>query len=285
MTRVKAKPGLPPLDLTVVTEFLVRFIASETEKFGFSKVVLGISGGIDSSVAACLAVRALGPKNVLGLLLPYRRSSPESEALGRELCRATGIAPVKIDITTMVNGYLEAVGLSLDRASDRVRCGNVLARARMIVLFDHSAKERALVLGTSDKTEALLGYTTWYGDSASAINPLGDLYKTQVYELARHLGVPESICRRPPSPDLWPGQTAEGEMGVRYRDVDPCLHDLVDRRLHREELLARGHDPRLLDWAAARIRANQYKRRLPIVAKVSARTINLDFRYLRDWGR
>lgn len=279
------KPALPDLDMPVVTDFLVRFVRAETAKFGFDKVVLGISGGIDSSVAAALAVRALGSKNVVGLLLPYKKSSSESETLGRELCASLGIDPVKLDITPMVDGYLAAAKLSLDNPEHRVRCGNVMARARMIVVFDHSAATRALVLGTSDKTEALLGYTTWYGDSASAINPLGDLYKTQVYELAKYLDVPKSICARAPSPDLWPGQTAEGEMGILYGDVDPLLHDLVDRRLHRDEVLRQGHDVKLLDWTLDRIRANQYKRQMPVVAKVSARTINLDFRYLRDWGR
>jgi NAD+ synthase len=280
-----ARPALPALDLRVVTEILERFIRAESAKFGFDKVILGVSGGIDSSVALALAVRALGAGNVVGLLLPYKKSSAESESLGRGLCQSLGVDPVKLDITPMVDGYLAAAKLSLENPDHRVRCGNVMARARMVVLFDQSAARRALVLGTSDKTEALLGYTTWYGDSASAINPLGDLYKTQVYALAKHLDIPAAILGRPPSPDLWPGQTAEDEMGIRYVEVDPLLHDLVDRRLHRDEVVARGHDVKLLDWTVERIRANQYKRRLPVIAKVSARTINLDFRYLRDWGR
>ena len=269
----------------MVADVLVRFLRAETEKFGFKKGVLGVSGGIDSAVAAALAARALGPKNVLGLILPYRSSSEASERLARSLCKGLGIPNERIDITPAVDGYLEEAQLSLERPADRVRCGNVMARARMIAIFDHSWRERALVIGTSDKTETLLGYTTWYGDSASAINPLGDLYKTQVYALARHLGVPKEICDRPPSPDFWPGQTAEGEMGIRYEQVDPLLHDLVDRRMHESELLSRGHAAKLVSWVAERIRANQFKRRMPVVAKVSARTVNLDFRYLRDWGR
>jgi NAD+ synthase len=279
------EPKLPPMEPSVVAEVLVRFLQDEIRKFGFRRGVLGISGGIDSSVAAALAARALGPKNVLGLLLPYRTSSPDSERLGRELCEEFEIPFEKIDITNMVDGYFSAAGLSVERAEDRVRAGNVMARARMIVVFDHSARDRALVIGTSDKTEMLLGYTTWYGDSASAVNPLGDLYKTQVYALARHLGVPAEICDRRPSPDLWPGQTAEGEMGIVYDEVDALLHDLVDRRLVEAELVANGHRPELIKMVLARVRQNQYKRRLPVVAKVSARTVNLDFRYLRDWGR
>jgi NAD+ synthase len=276
---------LPRLEEAVVTDVLVRFLRAESRKFGFTKGILGVSGGIDSAVAAALAAQAFGPKNVLGLILPYRSSSEESERLARALCKQLGIPNEKIDITPAVDGYLREAQLSLARAEDRVRCGNVMARARMIAIFDHSWRERALVIGTSDKTETLLGYTTWYGDSASAINPLGDLYKTQVYALARHLGVPKEICERPPSPDFWPGQTAEGEMGIRYEEIDPLLHDLVDRRMHGDELLGRGHAPKLVSWALERIRANQYKRRMPVVAKVSARTVNLDFRYLRDWGR
>jgi NAD+ synthase len=279
------KPRLPALELSIVTDVLVRFLRDEAGKFGFDKVVLGVSGGIDSAVAAALAARAFGPRNVLGLLLPYKASSESSERLGKLLCKKLGIASERVDITPMVDGYFAAAKLSLERPEDRLRCGNVLARARMIVVFDHSARDRALVLGTSDKTEALLGYTTLHGDSASAINPLGDLYKTQVYAIAEHLEIPAEIRAQRPSPDLWPGQTAEGEMGILYEEIDPVLHDMIDRRMHKKELLDRGHSPKLVDWAAERVRANQYKRRPPVVAKVSARTINLDFRYLRDWGR
>ncbi len=279
------KPALPPLELAAIADVLVRFVRSESEKFGFRRAVLGVSGGIDSSVSAALAARALGPKNVLGLLLPYRTSSSASETLGRRLCESLAIGSEKIEITGMVDGFLEPAGLSIRRKADRIRAGNVMARARMIAIFDRSARDGSIVIGTSDKTEQLLGYTTWYGDSASAINPLGDLYKTQVYALAEHLGVPREICVRRPTPDLWPGQTAEGEMGIRYEEVDALLHDLVDRRLDEPELQRRGHGRDLVRWVVARVRANQYKRRLPIVAKVSARTLNLDFRYLRDWGR
>lgn len=279
------RPSLPPLEPAIVADVLTGFLRAEISKFGFTKGVLGVSGGIDSSVAAALAARALGPENVLGLLLPYKSSSADSERLGRDLCAKFKIPVARVDITPMVDGYLSAADLTVSRVADRVRAGNVMARARMIVIFDISARERALVIGTSDKTETLLGYTTWYGDSASAVNPLGDLYKTQVYALARHLGIPDEICNRPASPDFWPGQTAEGEMGIRYDEVDALLHDLVDRRLDASELLQCGHREELVRFVSERMRANQFKRRLPVVAKVSARTVNLDFRYLRDWGR
>lgn len=278
-------PQLPPLEPSLVADVLVRFLREEISKFGFRKGVLGISGGIDSAVSAALAARALGPENVTGLLLPYKTSSPDSERLGRELCKQFQIPMERVDITPMVDGYLSAAKISVERPSDRLRCGNVMARARMVVVFDYSARDSSLVIGTSDKTEMLLGYTTWYGDSASAINPLGDLYKTQVYALARHLGVPAEICNRRPSPDLWPGQTAEGEMGILYDEVDALLHDMVDRRMNEEELCLRGHRRDLVQSMAKRMCANQYKRRTPVIAKVSARTVNLDFRYLRDWGR
>ncbi|MFN0206280.1 MAG: NAD+ synthase [Planctomycetota bacterium] len=276
---------LPPLEPAVVTEVLVRFLQGSIRKFGFRRGVLGVSGGIDSAVAAVLAAKALGPENILGLILPYKLSNPDSERLAVELCKQFNIPTEKIDITNMVDGYFSAAGISADRPADRLRAGNVMARARMIVVFDHSARDQALVIGTSDKTEMLLGYTTWYGDSASAVNPLGDLYKTQVYTLARYLGISKEICDRRPSPDLYPGQMAEEELGVIYDEADALLHDFVDRRLDERELLAKGHRPELLKMVARRVQANQYKRRLPVVAKLSARTVNLDFRYLRDWGR
>lgn len=273
------------LEPTALADVLVRFLRAETGKFGFSRGVLGVSGGLDSAVAATLAARALGPRNVLGLLLPYRTSSAASERLGLALCESLKIKHERIDITGMVDGYLDAAGLSIAKRAHRLRCGNVMARARMIAIFDRSARDGSLVIGTSDKTETLLGYTTWFGDSASAINPLGDLYKTQVLALGREIGVPAEILERPATPDLWPGQTAEGEMGVRYGEVDAVLGDLVDRRLDEKELFERGHSPKLVRWIVGRIKGSHYKRRPPIVAKVSPRTMNLDFRYLRDWGR
>ncbi len=190
-------------------KLLVEFIRNETRKFGFERVVLGISGGLDSALAATLAAEALGPENVVGLILPYKTSSPESEGHARLLIEQLGIAYDKIDITAMAEPLL-----NFYPEMSNLRRGNIMARMRMICVFDRSAAEKALVLGTSNKTETLLGYTTWYGDNAASIQPIADLYKTQVRALARALGVPQPILEKKPSADLWPGQTDEAEMGL-----------------------------------------------------------------------
>ncbi len=179
----------------------------------------------------------------------------------------------------MVDPSLEALSIS-----DRLRAGNVMARHRMIVLYDISMRERALVIGTSNKTELLLGYGTMFGDLASAINPLGDLFKTQVWQLAGDLGVPKAIVEKKPSADLWEGQTDEGELGFSYRDVDRLLFQMVDQRRTDADLQAMGFNAEFVSKVRATIRKTQFKRRLPVIAKVSTRTINVDFRYPRDWG-
>jgi len=169
--------------------------------------------------------------------------------------------------------------------ADQVRRGNKMARERMTILFDHSAKLKALVLGTSNKTELLLGYGTLYGDMASAINALGDLYKTQVWQLARHMGVPDVIVQKKPSGDLWAGQTDEEELGFTYDEVDRVLYMMVDRRYELSDLVEAGFEERFVRAVFAKVQASQYKRRLPLIAKVSSRTIDRDFRYPRDWGK
>lgn len=272
-------PGLR-INGALATEILVRFLREEAKDFGFEKAVIGVSGGLDSAVSAALATKAFGPKNVLGVFMPYRSSSPESLRLAQKLAKQLRIRTEKIEITPMAEGFFQQAG-----KMDRLRQGNVMARSRMIVLYDRSAKENALVVGTSNKTEQLLGYGTLFGDMASALNPLGDLYKTQVFELARHLKVPKEIIARKPTPDLWEGQTSEGELGFSYAEVDKLLYYLVDRHYNEEELVEKGFRREFVRKISARVRANQYKRRPPIIAKLSNRTINLDFRYLRDWGR
>jgi len=263
-----------------VTEILSGFISSEVTKVGFSKIVLGLSGGVDSSTSAYLSVRALGEENVIGILMPYKTSQAESREHAMNVVEAIGIQHLEVDITPMVDPYLD-----LFPDIDRVRRGNVMARQRMIVLYDQSYAHGALVLGTSNKTESLLGYTTLWGDMACAINPLGDLYKTQVRELARHLGVAKEIIDKPPSADLWKGQTDEDELGFTYEEVDRLLFLLVDQRQSPEEMEEKGFDRKLVNRVMDMLRKSQYKRRLPVIAKLSQRTVDWDFRYPRDWGK
>lgn len=268
------------IQVDLAARLLVRFLQGEAGKFGFGRAVVGLSGGIDSAVTAALAARAFGPENVLALLMPYRTSSPASEADARRVAELLGVRTEKVDITAMADGYLEQEGVT-----DRVRRGNVMARARMIALYDHSVEERALVIGTSNKTEILLGYSTQFGDAASALNPLGDLYKCQVFQLARHLELPREVIEKPPSADLVPGQTDESDLGFTYEAVDRLLVRMVDERFSEKELLEAGFELAFIRGVAERIVANQYKRLPPIVAKLSHRTVNQDFRYLRSWGR
>lgn len=269
------------LNCETVRRVLAGFIDNEVRKAGFNRVVVGLSGGVDSSLSAYLAAEALGPKNVWGILMPYRTSSPESAAHAALVVQALGIESLTVEITAMVDAYF---GTFPD--ADQVRRGNKMARERMTILFDHSARLGALVLGTSNKTELLLGYGTLHGDMASAVNPLGDLYKTQVRQLSRHLGVPPPIVDKQPSADLWEGQTDEAELGFTYEEVDKVLCLLVDRRYEVSELIAEGRfDEKFVRAVARRVQMSQYKRRLPVIAKISSRTIDRDFRYARDWGR
>lgn len=273
-------PAEPDLDLDAGTtaRILEGFIRTELTRTGSSRVVVGLSGGIDSAVATYLAVRALGPGAVTAILMPHRSSGVDSIADAEHVVGRLGIVAEKIDITPMVDGFLAVTG-----AVDKVRLGNVMARTRMILLYDRSAARRALVLGTSNKTELLLGYGTLYGDMASALNPLGDLYKTQVRALAARLGVPASIRRKAPSADLWPRQSDEGELGFSYERVDRLLALLVDARVSRSAAIAHGFEGALVDRVSRMIVRSQFKRRQPVIAKVSTRSVGWDFRYPRDW--
>lgn len=268
------------LNCDLLRRVLAGFIINEVRKAGFSRVVVGLSGGVDSSLSAFLGAEALGAENVWALLMPYRTSSPESQEHAELVVKQLGIQSDVIEITPMVDAYFERFP-----EADQNRRGNKMARERMTILFDHSAKLKALVLGTSNKTELLLGYGTLYGDMASAINPLGDLYKTQIRQLARHMGIPEVIVRKKPSADLWVGQTDEEELGFTYDEVDQVLYLMVDRRFELSELIEAGFDKRFVRAVFAKVQASQYKRRLPLIAKVSSRTIDRDFRYPRDWGK
>jgi NAD+ synthase len=280
VTQTVNPAGALAIDTELVERILVGFIREEVRKVGFERVVLGLSGGVDSALSAALAQRALGAENVVPIIMPYRTSSPESEADARAVADSLGIKPQVVDISPQVDAYFERFP-----DAERGRRGNKMARERMSILYDMSWAHRALVVGTSNKTELLLGYGTIYGDMASALNPLGDLYKTQVWALARHVGIPDQVISKPPSADLWEGQSDEQELGFQYAVVDVLLYYLVDERCTREELHSRGFADAFVDEIGRRVRDSQYKRRPPLIAKLSARTIEREFRYPRDWGR
>ena len=269
-----------PTNTTLLREILTAFIRNEVHKTGLKRVVVGLSGGVDSALSAMLAAQALGPENVLAILMPYKSSNPDSQEHAELVAQQCGIETLLVDITAQIDAYFATFA-----DADARRRGNKMARERMTILYDHSARWNALVLGTSNKTELLLGYGTLYGDMASAINPLGDLYKTQVWALAEAVGVPPAIVQKEPSADLWVGQTDEGELGFTYREVDKLLFLMVDQRYTRAELIAAGFPERFVDEIALGIMNSQFKRRLPVIAKVSQRTIDRDFRYSRDWGK
>ena len=277
-----SEPVFPPLQINpeLVRKILVGFIQNEVRKVGFERVVLGLSGGVDSSLVATLAAQALGPKNVLGVIMPYRTSDPKSMSDALQVVRQLGIEHLEVDITPQIDAYFARFP-----DADPRRRGNKMARERKSIEYDQSSAFRALVIGTSNKTELLLGYGTIYGDMASAINPIGDLYKTQVWQLADAVGVPTAIVQKAPSADLWSGQSDETELGFQYRMIDQLLYYLVDRRYSVDELKGQGFDQAFITEIVRRVRENQYKRRLPLIAKLSSRTIDREFRYPRDWGR
>jgi NAD+ synthase len=277
---IDSDAGTLAVDAAFVTERLRGFIADGVRKVGFERVIVGLSGGVDSSVVTALAVLSLGPANVVAIFMPYQSSDPQSQIDALAVCESLGITAQIIDITPQVDAYFERFP-----DADRTRRGNKMARERMSILYDHSMAERALVLGTSNKTELLLGYGTLFGDMASALNPIGDLYKTQLYAIARELRLPHSVLTKAPSADLWAGQSDEDELGMRYAVIDEVLHLLVDERRSRAEVIALGFDAPDVDQIIKRVQGSQYKRRPPVIAKLSNRTIDREFRYPRDWGR
>jgi NAD+ synthase (glutamine-hydrolysing) len=257
------------MDCALAERWLTEFLRAEvSERRGFERAVIGLSGGVDSAVVAFLAARALGKENVWGFVLPYRTSSPESLAHAQLVADALGIQTRTIDISGAVDGYVTAA----EPEADAQRRGNVMARMRMIVLFDQASKLRALPLGTGNKTERLFGYFTWHADDSPPINPLGDLFKTQVWELARHLGVPRPIIEKPATADLARGQTDEGDLGIAYLKADRILFGLL-RGLKPADIMRDGYTEAEVALVARRLAYTHWKRRLPTVAMVSPTAI------------
>ncbi len=267
------------INCSLVEPILVGFVRSEVRRVGFKKAVLGLSGGIDSTLSAYIAAKALGPENVSGIRMPYSTSSVETMDHGDLVAQELGIRMQTISIAPQIDTYFTQF-----TDASRLRRANKMARERMTILYDQSAAQEALVIGTSNKTELLIGYGTIHGDMASALNPIGDLYKTQVRALSAYMGVPAAIIDKNPTADLWVGQTDEAELGFTYAEVDRLLARMVDERARPDELIADGFDPAFVSRIGRMIQTSHYKRKLPLIAKISNRTIDRDFRYARDWG-
>ena len=266
------------IDTDAAGRIITEFIRAQLQQAGFERVLLGLSGGIDSALVAYLVADAIGAENVLSLLMPYRTSSPDSRGDAEEVVRRLGCSSEVVDISPMVDAYFDAPGR--DDAAP-LRRGNLMARTRMMVLYDHSVTWNGLVVGTGNKTETLIGYSTLWGDSASAVNPIGDLYKSQIRQLSAAVGVPAAIINKAPSADLWPGQTDEEEVGFSYAEVDRILFRLVDRRLTPAEVAADGFAEELVTRVDRMVAGAEFKRQVPPIAKVGPRTAGIDYLYPR----
>lgn len=279
-------PAELAIDTGIARRVITAFIRAQLRQAGFERAVVGLSGGIDSALVAFLVAEAIGAERLLCVMLPYRASASASRGDAEDVVRRLGCASEVVDITPIVDGYFghdEVPGAGGPAAleASALRRGNVMARARMLVLYDRSATWRGLVVGTGNKTETLIGYTTLFGDSACAFNPIGDLYKSQVRQLSAALGVPEAIIRKAPSADLWPGQTDEAEAGFRYPLLDRLLYWMIDRRRSDEELAAMGFEPTLIERIGRMVATSEFKRQVPPVAKLGPRTPGVDYLYPR----
>ncbi len=270
-------PAELAIDTGAAKRIIGEFIRAQLGQAGFGKALLGLSGGIDSALVAYLVAEAIGAENVLAVLMPYRTSSPDSRGDAEEVVRRLDIASELVDISDIVDAYFDA---GREDAAP-LRRGNFMARARMMVLYDHSVTWDGLVVGTGNKTETLIGYSTLWGDSASAFNPIGDLYKSQVRQLSADLGVPDEIINKAPSADLWPGQTDEEEVGFSYAEVDRILFRLVDKRRSLDEIVADGFERELVDRVDRMVAGSEFKRQVPPIAKVGPRTAGIDYLYPR----
>ena len=251
------------LNLKDVHNELVKFLRENFKKAGFSKAVLGLSGGIDSALVAYLLRDALGKENVLAIMMPYKSSNPDSLNHAKLVVEDLKINAKSIEITDMIDAYFKN-----EKEATSLRMGNKMARERMSILFDYSSKENALVVGTSNKTEIYLGYSTQFGDSACALNPIGDLYKTNIWDLSRYLKIPNELIEKKPSADLWEGQTDEQEMGLTYKEADQVLYRMLEENKTVKEILAEGFSKDLVDNILKRMNRSEYKRRMPLIAKI-----------------
>ncbi len=280
---------LPPelaIDTGVARRVIAQFVRGQLRQAGFERAVLGLSGGIDSALVAYLVAEAIGPERLLCVLMPYRTSSPASQGDAEAVVTALGCASELVEITAMVDGYFGADGVVGSGGADALeasalRRGNFMARMRMATLYDRSVTWRGLVVGTGNKTESLIGYTTLFGDSACAFNPIGDLYKSQVRQLSAVVGVPETVIRKAPSADLWPGQTDETEAGFTYPVLDRVLFWRVDRRRSVDEMVAMGFDRALVERVDKMVAGAEFKRQVPPIAKLGPRTAGVDYLYPR----
>ena len=263
------------IDTKEIKNCLVQFIQETMQSAGFSKIVIGLSGGIDSALSCYLAVSALGAENVCGIRMPYKTSSKGSLDDAQRVIDNLGIGSLTIPITDMVDPLFNQYP-----DMNQLRKGNIMARMRMIVLYDQSAAYNGLVIGTGNKTEILLGYTTLFGDSACAFNPIGDLYKTQVRQLSKYMHIPDSIIKKSPSADLWQGQTDESELGFSYADVDKLLYQLVENNLTEEECIEQGFEKVFVTKVINIIRTSNFKRILPPIASIGQKNIQDGIQHL-----
>ena len=276
------------IDTDVARRVIAGFIRGQLEQAGFERAVLGLSGGIDSALVACLVAEAIGAERLLAVLMPYRTSSPASRADAETVVAQLGCATELVEISAMVDGYFGSgtetetgpIGSEGPTAS-ALRRGNFAARMRMAVLYDRSVTWGGLVVGTGNKTESLIGYTTLFGDAACAFNPIGDLYKSQVRQLAVAIGVPDAIVRKAPSADLWPGQTDEDEGGFSYPMLDRLLFWRIDKRRSIEEMVGLGFDAALVERVDRLVAGAEFKRQVPPIAKLGPRTAGVDYLYPR----
>ena len=282
-------PAELAIDTDVARKVIAGFIRGQLDQAGFERAVLGLSGGIDSALVAYLVAEAIGAERLLAVLMPYRTSSPASRADAEAVVGDLGCSSELVEITAMVDGYFGAEGVdgavgtgeAAGEGASALRRGNFAARMRMAVLYDRSVTWGGLVVGTGNKTESLIGYTTLFGDSACAFNPIGDLYKSQVRQMAMAMGVPDAIIRKAPSADLWPGQTDEGEGEFSYPLLDRMLFWRVDKRRSIEEMAALGFDPAIVERVDRMVATSEFKRQVPPIAKLGPRTAGVDYLYPR----